>query len=300
MSKSPHIFWLHALSPLRVGVEASLDAINLPTMREVHTQHPVLPGSSIKGTLRAEWTGQKEQTYLFGPERNNSADHRGALSFTDANLVALPVRSLYGTFAWVTSHFALQRVHRHHAHAGIACKALETLLNTAKDNEILVCSKSKLLSGSALSKVYIEEFEANAKESSELKAAAQALAEEIWPENIPAQDFFVGRLLLLPGTDLDALCVTSLEVRSRVSINPETGTAQTSGPWTEEAMPAETLLVGLVVPRDVRFAKENTINPEKCFTDFVNRFKKPVPLRFGGHSGVGMGRTSFRVVGKAS
>jgi hypothetical protein len=57
MSTEPgSLFWLHALTPLRVGGDAGLGAINLPTMREQHTGHPFVPGSVIKGILRGALT----------------------------------------------------------------------------------------------------------------------------------------------------------------------------------------------------------------------------------------------------
>src|ERR1017187_3053416 len=112
------IYWLHALTPLHVGAGAGLGFIDLPVIREKATDWPVVPGSAVKGVL-ADSLGasaeKREQNALYtaafgtGGEDNAGA---GALVFTDARLVCLPVRSLYGTFAWVTCKLALERLAR--------------------------------------------------------------------------------------------------------------------------------------------------------------------------------------------
>ena len=48
----------------------------------------------------------------FGPEAGNAADHAGALVVGDARLLALPVRSFKGTFAYVTSPLLLRLAQR--------------------------------------------------------------------------------------------------------------------------------------------------------------------------------------------
>jgi CRISPR-associated protein Cmr4 len=49
---------------------------------------------------------------LFGPDTANASDHAGSLIVSDANLLLLPVRSVAGTFAWVTSPYLLHRFFR--------------------------------------------------------------------------------------------------------------------------------------------------------------------------------------------
>ena len=97
----------HALSPLHAGTGQSIGAIDLAIARDRATQFPYLPGSSIKGSLRDVARQKLVQNALliklFGPETANASEHAGALIVSDANLLLLPVRSVAGTFAWVTS-----------------------------------------------------------------------------------------------------------------------------------------------------------------------------------------------------
>ena len=70
----PHkLYFLHAVTPLHVGVEDTLGGVDLPTMKERHTGYPLVPGSSVKGVLRAELepppdANRKGFLAAFGPE----------------------------------------------------------------------------------------------------------------------------------------------------------------------------------------------------------------------------------------
>src|SRR5438270_6115937 len=105
---------IHAMSPLHAGTGQSVGAIDLPIARERPTGIPLIPGSSIKGALRARSQGKDAQMTrdVFGPDTASSSDHSGSVQFSDAHLLLMPVRSVRGTFAWVTSPYLLQRFAR--------------------------------------------------------------------------------------------------------------------------------------------------------------------------------------------
>src|SRR5690606_37575964 len=88
---------------------------DLAIARDRATGHPFVPGSSIKGSLRARAADQawgKDVDRVFGPPRENASDHAGAFVVGDANLLLFPVRSIAGTFAWCTSPLLLRRFER--------------------------------------------------------------------------------------------------------------------------------------------------------------------------------------------
>ena len=99
---------IHTLSPLHAGTGQGVGVIDLPIAREKATGIPFLPGSSIKGVFRDACPDDKKVA-IFGPETANASDHAGSAHFSDARLLLLPVRSLAGTFAWVTSPLLLRR-----------------------------------------------------------------------------------------------------------------------------------------------------------------------------------------------
>src|SRR5437762_11417803 len=103
--------FVHTLSPLHAGTGQGVGVIDLPIAREKATGIPYLPGSSLKGTLRDLCTHQRKED-VFGPPTSNAGDYAGSAQFSDQRLLLLPIRSLKGTFAWVTSPYLLERLSR--------------------------------------------------------------------------------------------------------------------------------------------------------------------------------------------
>ncbi|MEG2075073.1 MAG: type III-B CRISPR module RAMP protein Cmr4, partial [Victivallaceae bacterium] len=105
---------IFARTPIHVGAGNSVGAIDSPIMRERHTRIPLLPGSSIKGVLADLWSGERkgsEAERLFGSEDPKNAQ-AGRLLIGEGRLVAFPVRSGRGAFAWITCPLALHRLER--------------------------------------------------------------------------------------------------------------------------------------------------------------------------------------------
>src|SRR6266581_7347401 len=128
--------FVHALSPLHAGTGQGASVIDLPIAREKATGLPFLPGSSLKGTLRARCSGQNCPK-VFGPdaaEIQTDSNQASAAQFSDQRLLLLPVRSLVGTFAWVTSPYVLCRLARDIQDAEITLQA-ERIPNIPKISE---------------------------------------------------------------------------------------------------------------------------------------------------------------------
>ena len=108
--------FLYAVSPVHMGAGQAVDVIDNPIQRERHTRHPCFAGSGIKGAVRHGFEalgGDKTLIdRLFGPDSGSGELHAGAVSFGDAQLVALPVRSLKGGYVYATCPQALARTRR--------------------------------------------------------------------------------------------------------------------------------------------------------------------------------------------
>lgn len=107
---------LQVLTSLHVGEGAQVGAVDLPVARERHTGWPLVPGASLKGALRArarrEAHAPDEIRRVFGAEPGMQPLSRGATSFGDAVLLALPARTFAGTFALLVSPLSLARFAR--------------------------------------------------------------------------------------------------------------------------------------------------------------------------------------------
>ncbi len=330
--KTTSLYFLHAVSPLHVGVGEGLGAINLPIARERATGYPYVPGSSVKGVLREAGelaAGENDPRVItaFGPPTDRAAEARGGLVFSDASLLCLPVRSLLGTFAWVTAPVVLARLLRDLGEAGVTVPGLGALAfeaSEASEARTLLTKDSRLLlrdkDGKPSGPLYLEELliKDYKGESEEATQCATWLSEQLWPSaggesGGLTRAFFVRRFLLVSDDLFGFLSRTAIEVRSRVKIDDETGTAAASGPWLEEALPAETILHGLIMARATKLFgiqrdKDGRSKPrgeseegeKKTAAQVQGAFRElriSSTLRFGGKASVGMGRVRFQVVG---
>lgn len=226
-------FLLHALSPLHAGTGHTPDIIDLPIARMKATGIPFLPGSSIKGVLRdARRATDREKTEaVFGPS-DDPAAHAGALVVGDARLLALPVRSFRGTFAWVTSPLLLTLAKRDLEDASLAIPSIDG-------------RGARLARGSACmdnGKLYLEDLDLSATEGTEATAWAQLLA----PLVFAGDDIFTKRFAIVDEDTMAFLWETATQVDARVRLDECTRTVAQGALWLEESLPPETLLIGLL------------------------------------------------------
>lgn len=226
-------FLLHALSPLHAGTGHTPDIIDLPTARMKATGIPFLPGSSIKGVLRdARRATDREKTEaVFGPS-DDPAAHAGALVVGDARLLALPVRSFRGTFAWVTSPLLLTLAKRDLEETGLTIPSIDG--RGARLAQGTVCVLNERL--------YLEDLDLAATVAAEATAWAQRLA----PLAFPGDDIFTKRFAIVDDDTMTFLWETATQVEARVRIAADTRTVAKGQLWLEESLPPETLLIGLV------------------------------------------------------
>jgi CRISPR-associated protein Cmr4 len=227
-------FLLHALAPLHAGTGHAADVIDLPTARMKATGIPFVPGSSIKGVLRdVRRSNDAEKTEaVFGPS-DDPAAHAGALVVGDARLLALPVRSFRGTFAWATSPLLL----------ALAKRDLEDL---AKGLPLPSPGHgAQVAEGSCLShngRLYLEDLDLKATASTEATAWARILA----PLTSPGEDIFTKRFAVVDDDTMAFLWETATQVDARVRLDEKTRTVAPGALWLEESLPPETLLIGLL------------------------------------------------------
>ncbi|MFP2925020.1 type III-B CRISPR module RAMP protein Cmr4 [Pyxidicoccus sp. 3LG] len=256
-------YLLHALSPLHVGTGQSVGVIDLPLMRMRSTGIPFVPGSSLKGVLRelkrpGAASGPEDEARhgaVFGPKRERpgpegdvTGDYAGALVVGDARLLALPVRSFVGTFALVTSPLLLVLAERDlgglsgGTGAPLVVKPLEkrgARVASLKDGANVYRRPGQP------PRVYLEDLdvEVESVDDAALAEWSRRLA-RVLPE--AERELLVRRLVLVDDETMSFLWETATQVDTRVSIDPATGTAAQGQLWTEESLPAETLLVGVM------------------------------------------------------
>ncbi len=268
-------FLLHALSPLHAGTGHSADVIDLPTARMKATGIPFVPGSSIKGVLRDARAGADRGRIeaVFGPSDDPGA-HAGALVVSDARLLALPVRSFRGTFAWATSPLLLVLAKRDLGEMGFALSVPPLSGRGARLTEKSACLHD--------GRLYLEDLDLPAQPSAEVAEWAKLLA----PYASPGEDVFTRRFAVVDDDTMAFLWETATQVDARVRLDASTRTVASGALWLEESLPPETLLIGLLAADRSR-RKDVPMDPEQVLEFALPREEI---LQFGGKATTGRGR----------
>jgi len=250
--QATRLVFYYAVTPVHMGADSAIGAIDNPIQREVHTQHPAFSGAGLKGALRHHlnhaWPGEREKGRdgliwrIFGPE-TNASDYAGALSLTDAQLVALPVRSLKGAFVYITCPLALARTQRLAKLAELKPQPLWQVPDIKAGAIVVNASDESLLSRGRL---VLEAFEFRPAED-DCAEIAGWLADNVFGG---ADDFFAQKLktdlVILSDTDFAHFARHAMVVEPHVRIDDESGTADDGGLFFTENLPPESIMIGLM------------------------------------------------------
>lgn len=276
---------IHALSPLHAGTGQGVGAIDLPIAREKATGLPYLPGASLKGTLRAAVDDPALRQAVFGSE---DAQHASPAQLADARLLLLPVRSLAGTFAWVTAPYVLRRALRDARDAGR--RDLPAAIPTPALSECAVAGPSSalLVRDGTDGQVVLEDLDLAARPDDGAAAWARWVGRYLFPGEPAWQDYLNERICVVHDDTLAFLLETATEVTARIAMDDATKTARKGGLWYEEALPAETVLLGIVTATRVRAGSAAVFDTIASLT--------AQPLQLGGKATVGRGLCRLRLV----
>lgn len=313
------LLFIHAQTGLHPGSGTALGTVDLPVQRERHTQWPIIPGSTLKGILRDACRERASASHLereedgrrltkrqvanrydddliaaFGPDKVDQANgHAGAISLTDARILAFPVRSLKGVFAWVTCPAVLGRLARDlkldlksNGHdTGLAVNPLPGKdRGLCKKDGPLVVDSNKLL---------LEEFE--------FEVTGEATDVANWVANHAVSDVFTqerikSHLVVLHDDDFTHFVRHATEVVARVGLDYERKTVKTGALFYEEFLPPETLFYSVVLASPSRREGHG-----KSAVEMLEYLRKNLPsvLQIGGDETIGKGLCAVRLDGGA-
>lgn len=322
MKELSSLVFLYAESPLHAGSGAALGAVDLPIQRERLSGFPLVQGSGIKGALRAELNAHHKREdgstskewepldrALFGrePPRGGESgqderanDKAGALSVLDARLLLLPVRTVWGGFAWVTCPMILERLKRDLEVAEVT--SLSVSVPKIDDSTAFMTKTSSVSKGKSF---VIEDFEYEAKTEDWVDELANWLAQNALPETKgygPFRARLATQLAVVSDAEMKALSERATEVVTRVRIDEKTGTVAQSALWTEESLPAETLLwsIGFFAKErpkrgDVTEGKADGREPSELRKTLGDKLKEMSRIRLGGDRTTGRGIVGIRL-----
>ncbi len=221
---------IYALSKIHAGEGADVGFIDLPIQRERHTGFPVIRASAVKGVLRDECEKNEnckdKVNKLFGPPpRDGKQLEAGALIFSDARILAFPVRGykVY-PFWWVTCPYVLNRYLRDVGKFNEKVDVGERYVGLEKYDEAYIEGI----------KVRVEKVDGEAAET------LKKIFEPILADKIITWDDFKKRLIVVPDNIFALLVRNATEVVARIVIDDDTKT--TKNLWYEEFLPMDTIL----------------------------------------------------------
>jgi CRISPR-associated protein Cmr4 len=293
------LLYLFTRTPLHVGVGASGGAIDQPVQRERHTGFPIIPASSLKGSFADQWPttkngkrlstkkvreGDREKVvvdeaddaaWLFGSDTTDLS-FAGSLLFSEARVIAFPIRSAKGSFAWITCPLMLQRARRD----GVINSDIG---DEPGDDQALFKSEGPLaLDG----KIVLEEYCFN-----HTGTCPDLLAKEI--AALVADSLLSSiseRLVILSNGMMSHFASTTCEVAQHVRISDETGTAEGTGLFNQENVPADTLFYAVLHATAGRGEYFRGRTPDEAFTEFESKLKAAGQVfQFGGDASTGLG-----------
>lgn len=247
-------------TPLHAGTGNDLGVIDLPIQRERHTSFPKIEGSSLKGSLReafeTRFTSDEERMKIhlafgFDDKTPNESDvvknhfgndkqFQGALGFTDARLLLFPVKSMKGVFTWITCEKVLEQFKKDLSLTD--CEFKENIPNA----NTVPCGSDLLVSGN---NIVLEEYRFQVAVDKNAEGITTKLALWLATRLFDTTSYWYSHLsknlVVLTNDDYTDFVNLSTEVLTRTKINNETGTVQDGALFTEEYLPAESVLYSL-------------------------------------------------------
>ncbi|MDO4699978.1 MAG: type III-B CRISPR module RAMP protein Cmr4 [Moraxella sp.] len=275
------IFHLNNLTALHVGTGQGVGVVDLPIARSKATNLPIVPGSAIKGVLRDELKEKlslenKDINILFGKDKD--ADHAGAVAFGDANLLILPIRSFAGTVAYATCPYILKQYQRDVASDLKTPDNLKDTAHIANDSVLVVKNN----------KIALEDLDIDSKSCQVAHGWAKFIAKQLYPDSVANaqswRDEFIKRFVVLPNNIFSFLADTATEIRTRIRIDRETRIVQEGALWTEENLPAESVLWGVL---GVSQSRDGSGKKAEALVQLLP--KDEITIQLGGKHTVGRG-----------
>ena len=312
MTAKNYLTYLHLLTPLHTG--GSADEGNLMGIaREVHTEFPYLPSSSLRGKIRAELEqGETKDAagHFFGQKiKDGNQPTEGEVWFADATLLLFPIASLSHHIIWITCPLWLDRWSRWLEADGTSIRDLakECRKHISGEN-----SPKAAITNSPYDSLYLQTalLKSDDMEQIDCNVILKALEQIIETGGFLSQ--LNERLIILSDEDCLALIEMGLQREVRVALHDNEKTVKDGSFRSEEAVPPEAVLFfpwGVKADRPFHIGNkkdkaeielEQIRYQEKLETknETVDKLQEILKyrLQFGGLEGLGRGWTNLSTV----
>ena len=288
-----YLTYLYLLTPLHTGGSANEGNL-MGIAREVHTEFPYIPSSSLRGKLRSAvqqgLSGEYEEQaeLLFGKKiEGGQQPTEGEIWFADATLLFFPVASFSHQYLWVTCPLWLSRWNRWLDNNAMknTIQTWDERLNGNQDYPKAISSVSEnpkiYLQGAVLETGDIEPITED--------APCWTLFDQL--SNIQSIFNLRRKLVVLSDADCGVMVEMGLQREVRIQIGSDSKTAQDGSFRSEEAIPPETMMF---FPWGLKESKAPSTTTE-ARKQIKNIVKQRIQL--GGLEGLGRGWTQSNTLG---
>lgn len=286
-------YFIQCITPLHTGgAETDEGTAEQPMMRNPVTGFPLMPGSGVKGALRARarasgWSEARCERIFGG---SGPSDAAGTVALLDANLIALPIRSGAGTFAFATAPYLVDLHRRDRRLFGMTPVKCDS--GSPSLTEVLVGSP-------ALTVATAGERKQGVLEDIDVTLAQHPTVKTLWDEILGASlaatvlpSYLQARCCVIHDDLMNHFCTLALPRDTRNSLDAKTKTSQAL--WEVECLPSESLLVGVML-LDAPPVTQRDLREEAGGQTVETWVKEQIagllrdPLQLGGGATVGRG-----------
>lgn len=279
-----YITYLHLLTALHTGGSANEGNL-MGIAREVHTEFPYMPASSLRGKIRSELerSYESEAGIFFGQKiKDGQQPTEGEVWFADATLLFFPIASLSHHLVWITCPLWLERWNRWLTDFPLTSLIQHCRKSITDTKPALVSFKTNNLS---LQTALLKEQHLNLVETQTLSKQLEALT---GGNGLIGQ--LTNKLVVLSDEDCCALVETGLQREVRVALEVDSKMVKGGSFRSEEAIPPEAVLF---FPWGMKPAKE---------ADKTKEIRQKLPailnqrMQFGGLEGLGRGWADLKTI----
>jgi CRISPR-associated protein Cmr4 len=231
---------------------------------------------------------------LFGASKKQAAnENAGSLAVTDARLIAFPIRSLKGAFAWVTCPAALERLRRDLLLVGEQAADLE-FTQELKEFEGVTAQNSPLIVGDKYLQLDDETLTIVEGDSSKIGAwiAGHLLPDS--DEYKPTRARLSSHLVVVSDSDFTHIVKYATEITARIGLDYETKTVKDGALFNQEFVPTEAIFYSVTLVNASRMANSKATAGE-MLQNFSSSLSKSPVLQIGGDETTGKGLCAVRL-----
>mgnify|MGYP000914517242 FL=1 len=271
--------YIKAITPIHAGTGQDLGIADMPIQREKHSNIPKIEASSLKGSIKSilyykikngncnsENNGEddlKKMYKYFGPENGDEAS--SLIAFTDAKLLLFPIKSAADIFKLVTCPYILKRwvedlkLSKINQGGQVDKNENENKNNYNRIDDLDVKDGQAIDLGEGKDNIILEDY---------VFKKSETQCKEVLKEIFKKEDVDVKKIIILSDSDFVELVTLYTEIITRNKIDTDTGVAKDGGLFTEEYLPAESILYFIVLEAP-NFNGDEENNAIKYYTKHI-------------------------------